>query len=88
MFFGKTNIEYLGFWVTRNCIRVINNKLESIVNMTPPKNTKKVCALIVLVNYYSYMWDRRSYLLQPLTAPLSDKLKFKWADFEQHILCH
>ena len=36
-FFGKTNMEYLDFWVTRNGIRSLNKKVESIVNTTPPK---------------------------------------------------
>ena len=42
-------MEYLGFWVTHNGIRPINKKLEAIVNMTPPKNTKEVRAYIGLV---------------------------------------
>ena len=42
--FGQTEMEYLGFWVTRKGIRPINKKLESIVNMTPPKNIKDVRA--------------------------------------------
>ena len=35
-------MEYLGFWVTRTGILPINKKVEAIVNMTPPKNTKHV----------------------------------------------
>ena len=29
------------------------------------------------------MWDKRSYLLQPLTALTSNKAKFKWTHVEQ-----
>ena len=36
--FGKTGMEYLGFWVTRTGIQPVNKKVESIVNMTPAKN--------------------------------------------------
>ena len=36
----KTEMEYLGFWVTQKGIRPINKKIEAIVNMTPPKNEK------------------------------------------------
>ena len=39
-FFGKTEMEYLGFWVTWTGIRPINKKGEAIVTMAPPKNTK------------------------------------------------
>ena len=49
-FFGQTEMEYLGFWVTRTGIQPINKKVEAIVNMNPPNNTKEVCAFIVMVN--------------------------------------
>ena len=35
-FFGKTEMEYLGFWVTRNGIKPINRKIEARTNMKPP----------------------------------------------------
>ena len=50
-FFGKTETEYLGFWMTRTGIQPINNKVEATVNMTPPKNTKVVRDFIGIVNY-------------------------------------
>ena len=50
-FFGKTDMEFLGFWVTRNGIQPISKKLEAIVNMMPPKNQRQLCTYIVLVNY-------------------------------------
>ena len=34
-FFGKTEMEYLGFWVTHDGIKLINRKMESITNMNP-----------------------------------------------------
>ena len=67
-FFGKTDMEYLGFWVTWKGIQRINDKLEAIVKMTPPNNTKEVRALIGVVNYYRGVWARQSHLLHPLTA--------------------
>ena len=36
--FGKTEMEYLRFWVARTEIWPINKKVEYVVNMTPPKN--------------------------------------------------
>ena len=75
--FGKTEIEYLGFWVTRNGIQPTNKKLDAIINMMPPKNQKQVQAFIGLVNYYMDMWSRRSHLLHPLTTLTSDNENFK-----------
>ena len=51
--------------------------------MKPPKNTKEVRAFIGIVNYYRYMWDKRSHILHPLTALTSHKVRFKWTDLEQ-----
>ena len=51
--------------------------------MTPTKNKKQVHKSIDLVNYYKYMWVRRSHLLHPLTALTPSRLKFKWTDVEQ-----
>ena len=52
--------------------------------MKPPKNTKEVREFIEIVNYYRYMWSKRSHLLYPLTALTSNKVKFKWTDAEQN----
>ena len=51
--------------------------------MTPPKNIRQVSVFVGLVNYYRYMWYRRSHLLQPLTELTSTKVKFKWTDAKQ-----
>ena len=56
-----------------------------MVNTTPTKNIKQVCAFVGLVNHYRDMWARRSHLLQPLTALTSTKLDFKWTDDEQKV---
>ena len=48
-------MEYLGFWVTRNCVKPINIKIEEITNMKPPTYQKEVRQFIGVVNYYRYM---------------------------------
>ena len=53
--------------------------------MTPPKNTKDICAFIGMVKYYSDMWVRKSQLLSPLKSLTSPKVKFKWTDVEQKL---
>ena len=75
-------MECLGLWVTRTGIRPINKKVEAIVNMTPPKNTKEVRSFIGIVNYYRYMWAKRLHLLHPLNALTLHKVKSKWTDVE------
>ena len=76
-------MKYLGFWVTRNGIRPINNKVEAIKNMPPPTSKKQVRAFIGLVKYYRGVWPIQSQILHPLTALTLSKVKFKWTDVEQ-----
>ena len=75
-------MKYLGFWVTLTGIQPINKKVEDIVNMTPPKNTKEVHAFIGIINYYMDMLARRSYFLHLLTLLTPNKVNFKWIDVE------
>ena len=35
-FFGQTEMEYLGLWVTRDVVKNMNIKIEAINNMKPP----------------------------------------------------
>ena len=51
--------------------------------MTPPKNQKQVRSFIGLVKYCGEICAKRSHLLQPLTAPTSKKVQFKWTVVEQ-----
>ena len=38
--FAKFEIEYLGYWITRNGIQPLHKKVEALQNITPPKNKK------------------------------------------------
>ena len=76
-------MEYLGFWVTWTGIQPIKKKIEVIVNMTLPKNTKQLCSFIGVINYYRDKLARRSHILHPLTSLTSPKVKFKWTDVEK-----
>jgi hypothetical protein len=55
--------EYLGYWITRQGIQPIHNKVEEILNIKKPKTRKEILQYIVIVNYYCDTWIRRSELL-------------------------
>jgi hypothetical protein len=38
--FFAEQIEYLGYWITRQAIQPISNKVEAILNVKPPKTRK------------------------------------------------
>ena len=64
-FFGRTECEYLGFWVTRDGVRPLVKKVTAIENIAPPKTQKQVRRFVGLINYYRDMWPRRAHILAP-----------------------
>ena len=66
--FAREELEYLGYWISRDGIKPLNKKVEAINNLAPPTNRRKLRRFIGLVNYYRDMWPRRSETLAPLTA--------------------
>jgi hypothetical protein len=40
--FFVEHIEYLGYWITRQCIQPIRNKVEAILNIKAPETRKEV----------------------------------------------
>ena len=83
-FFGRTQLEYLGYWITREGVKPLNKKVEAISNLAPPTNRKEVRSFIGLVNYYRDMWKQRSEILAPVTKLTSTKNSWKWSDEEQN----
>ena len=65
-FFARTQLEYLGYWITRDGVKPLNKKVEAINNLAPPRNRTEVRKFIGFVNYYRDMWKKngqRSWLL-------------------------
>jgi len=80
--FAKPEIEYLGYWITRDGIQPLSKKVQALQNVAPPKNKKQLRRFIGMINYYRDMWIRRSEILAPLTRLTSANAKFKWTDVE------
>ena len=81
--FAAHELEYLGYWVSRNGIQPMATKVEAIKNMATPKTQKALRSFIGLVNYYCNMWRCRSELLAPLSKLTSEKNPFKWTEKHQ-----
>ena len=82
-FFGQTEIDYLGFWVTRNGVRLRNKKIEVITNMVPTTYQKELQQVIGVIYYYPNMWPRLSHMLELLTKLTYINRKFKWTEVNQ-----
>jgi putative transposase len=50
--FAVSEIEYLGYWITRNGIQSVHKNIEAIQCVAPPTNKKQVRFFIGLINYY------------------------------------
>ena len=66
-FFGRGELEYLGYWITRKGIMPVPKKIDAIKNIATPKNIRDVRKFVGMVNYYRDMWVRHSDMLAPLT---------------------
>ena len=82
-FFGKTETEYLGFWISRTGIRPITKKVEAIQQLKPPKTRRELRRFIGIINYYRDMWIHRSSILAPLSRLTSKQVPWQWTDKEQ-----
>jgi hypothetical protein len=62
-FFARTQLEYLGYWITQDGVKPLTKKVEAINNLAPPRNCTEVQKFIGFVNYYRDMWKKRSEIL-------------------------
>ena len=77
-FFARSELEYLGYWITRDGIQPVKKKVEAILKIDEPKTAKELRSFIGVVNCYRDMWIRRSHVLAPLAALTSKKAKWSW----------
>ena len=77
-FFARTNLEYLGYNISREGIRPSQNKVQAILQLKSPTTRKQLRRFIGMVNYYRDMWPQRSHFLAPLSSLTSVKVRWKW----------
>ena len=64
---GLKEIPYLGCVITREGIKPDPKKLQGIMDIGQPSTTNEARYIIGMVQYYRYMWPRKSHILAPLT---------------------
>eukprot|EP00957_Ditylum_brightwellii_P113084 8624254-Ditylum_brightwellii.AAC.1 len=81
-FFEQKELEYIGYWITKEGIMPLTNKVSSIHEIEPPKTKTRLRRFIGIINFCRYMWERRAEKLTPLTVLPSKKAKWKWTEVE------
>jgi hypothetical protein len=66
--FAVTDIDYLGYWITRRGIQPQPKKVGAIMRLTPSTTKRQLRRFLGMINYYRHMWRRRSHILALLTA--------------------
>jgi len=82
-FFARTELEYLGYNISREGLRPSQKKVEAILQIAPPKTRKQLRRFIGMVSYYRNMWPKRSHFLAPLSSLTSANVKWKWTTEHQ-----
>ena len=81
--FCRTEVEYLGYLITREGIKPQAKKVQALHNMATPRTRKELRSFLGLVNYYRDMTIRRSHIIAPLTKLTSKKVPFVWTEVHQ-----
>ena len=54
--FCQDQLEYLGYWISRDGIQPMKNKVSAIMAIGEPKNRRELRGFIGVVNYHRDMW--------------------------------
>jgi hypothetical protein len=81
--FCALETQYLGFILTREGIKPQQQKVNAILQVTPPRNVKQVRSFVGMLNHYKAMIPRCSHHLALLTALTKKKVKFEWTKERQ-----
>ena len=80
---AKTELEYLGYWITCKGIKFVTKKIEAFQKIKPPRNKRDLRRFIRMINYYRDMYIRQSHILAPLARLTLKTVKWAWTDIEQ-----
>ena len=74
---GVTETDFLEYEMTPTSYKPMKNKIDALLKMSAPSNKKQVRSFLGAINFYKYMWPRRTRVLAPLTR-LTGQVPFNW----------
>ena len=72
MFFAQEE-QYLGHTISKDGIRLTEEKVKAILNAPQPQNVTELKSFVELLNYYSKFLPNLSTVLPPVYNPLQKK---------------
>ncbi|XP_063597903.1 uncharacterized protein LOC134774421 [Penaeus indicus] len=81
-FIGYSNIKYLGFSLGNNCLSLIKDRVQAIVDMPLPKTKKQLRSFIGTVSFYRKFIPNLADILSPVNILLKkyNSNKLEWSD--------
>ena len=65
-FFGHSETGYIGFWTSKDMVRQLLSKVDTINDIDTPTKLHDTLLFVVSNNNYRYMWKERAYTISPL----------------------
>ncbi|XP_037977694.2 uncharacterized protein K02A2.6-like [Plutella xylostella] len=81
-FFAK-EVKYLGYVIDKNGIRVDEDKIKPILNMTEPRTVSELRSFLGMVNFYGKFIRNLSTHVAPLNDLLKKNNKWSWGNKEK-----
>ena len=60
--FFAPEIEYLGYLLTKEGIKPVLNKIQTVLDLQPPSTLKQLRSILGMIQFYRDMWQRRSHI--------------------------
>lgn len=78
--FYKEEVEFLGYLVSKEGIRMDPAKIQSVVEWPTPKNIKEVRGFLGFTNFYRHFIKNYSKVVAPLTDLTKTTRQFEWTE--------
>ena len=84
--FRQKEVQYLGFIISGNCIRPIQDKVDAISQGKPPRDKTELRSIVGKLNFYSRFIPNYSKQLEPFRELFRQNKEFSWKPYHQGAL--